>query len=237
MGLNHSPRLVTSGLILCLDAANSKSYPGSGTTWADLSGNLNDATITGSPTITTDGVTITGLTQYASLNFTTFSQYTTSYTLAIWFKLDTVPTSGTAQALISIGSDAGDQSILITNNYATYSGSRIIWVSYRNGQAQPDVFSSTTTHGTTNYVYVASVRDHSTPSLSGYLNGTLLGSTSFVSGAANYAGTNQAAYLGKRQSNTQPLLGKIANATIYNRALSAAEVAQNFNALRGRFGI
>ena len=39
MGLSHSPKIVTDGLVLCLDAANAKSYPGSGTTWYDLSGN------------------------------------------------------------------------------------------------------------------------------------------------------------------------------------------------------
>jgi hypothetical protein len=41
MGINYSPRIVTDGLVLCLDAGNSKSYPGSGGTWYDLSGNNN----------------------------------------------------------------------------------------------------------------------------------------------------------------------------------------------------
>ena len=39
MGISYNPRTITDGLVLCLDAANTKSYPGSGTTWADLSGN------------------------------------------------------------------------------------------------------------------------------------------------------------------------------------------------------
>ena len=42
MGLAHSPRIVTDGLVLLLDAGNTKSYPGSGTTWSDLSGNGNN---------------------------------------------------------------------------------------------------------------------------------------------------------------------------------------------------
>jgi len=41
MGLGHSPRIVTDGLVLCLDAANKRSYGGSGTTWTDLKGNNN----------------------------------------------------------------------------------------------------------------------------------------------------------------------------------------------------
>jgi hypothetical protein len=45
MGLSHSPSIITQNLVLCLDAANSKSYPGSGTTWTDLSGNGNNGTL------------------------------------------------------------------------------------------------------------------------------------------------------------------------------------------------
>jgi len=49
MGLSHSPSIATNGLVLYLDAANEKSYPGSGTTWNDLSGRENHHTLTGSP--------------------------------------------------------------------------------------------------------------------------------------------------------------------------------------------
>jgi hypothetical protein len=46
MGTSYSPRTVTNGLVWCLDAANAKSYPGSGTLWYDISGNANNATLT-----------------------------------------------------------------------------------------------------------------------------------------------------------------------------------------------
>lgn len=45
MALAHNPKIVTDGLVLCLDAANPKSYPGSGTVWSDLSGNGNNGTL------------------------------------------------------------------------------------------------------------------------------------------------------------------------------------------------
>ena len=50
MALSHSPSIITDSLILCLDAANTKSYPGSGTVWTDLSGNGNNVTLTNGPT-------------------------------------------------------------------------------------------------------------------------------------------------------------------------------------------
>ena len=46
MGLAHSPSIVTDGLVLCVDAANTKSYPGSGTTWTDISGKGHNGTLT-----------------------------------------------------------------------------------------------------------------------------------------------------------------------------------------------
>jgi hypothetical protein len=45
MALSHSPKIITDGLVLCLDAGNPKSYPGSGTTWTDLSGNGNNGSL------------------------------------------------------------------------------------------------------------------------------------------------------------------------------------------------
>ena len=47
MTIKHSPRIVTDGLVVHYDAANTKSYPGSGTAWKDLSGKGNNGTIYG----------------------------------------------------------------------------------------------------------------------------------------------------------------------------------------------
>ena len=54
MATNYSPSIVTDGLVLCLDAANTKSYPGSGTTWTDISGRGNNGTLTNGPTFSSD---------------------------------------------------------------------------------------------------------------------------------------------------------------------------------------
>jgi hypothetical protein len=56
MALSHSPSIITNGLVLCLDAANPKSYPGSGTTWNDLSGNGNNGTLRNSPSYSADNL-------------------------------------------------------------------------------------------------------------------------------------------------------------------------------------
>ena len=50
MGLSHSPRIVTDGLVFCVDAGDKMSYPGAGTTWTDLSKNRNNGTLINGPT-------------------------------------------------------------------------------------------------------------------------------------------------------------------------------------------
>ena len=70
MALAHSPRIVTDGLALCLDAGNTKSYSGSGTTWNDLSGNGNTGTLTNGPTYSSDNggsIFFDGTNDYVSL--------------------------------------------------------------------------------------------------------------------------------------------------------------------------
>ena len=102
MATRYSPAIVTSGLVLCLDAANRKSYPGSGTTWTDLSGNGNNGTLIDSPTFNTDGIgslSFNGLNSYIGIsspssrfNWTPSSTGFNNMTLDLWIK--TSDTSG-----------------------------------------------------------------------------------------------------------------------------------------------
>ena len=81
MAFNYSPKIVTNGLVLALDAANKKSYPGSGTTWSDLSGNGYTATL------------LNG-TAFSSINFGTFVFDGTNDNASIPYNTNLDPTSG-----------------------------------------------------------------------------------------------------------------------------------------------
>jgi hypothetical protein len=87
--------LITTNLVLHLDASNSSSYSGSGTTWSDLSGDGNDLTLTNGPTFTSDNggaIVFDGTNDYAAspLNQSFFQFGTGDYTLGIWvLNLDT----------------------------------------------------------------------------------------------------------------------------------------------------
>ena len=102
MALSHSPRIVTNGLVLALDAANIKSYPGSGTTWTDLSGIGNNGTLTNGPTYSSangGSLVFNGTDNYVSLPANSINT-NADLTLNYWVKTP-LPGSGGAYTLSS----------------------------------------------------------------------------------------------------------------------------------------
>lgn len=91
MTIHAGPKIITNGLVLCLDPGNTKSYIGSGTTVADLSGNGNNATLQASPTFNTANLgsfSLNGTTQYLSTSYTQPS--VEAYSIEAWFRTATV---------------------------------------------------------------------------------------------------------------------------------------------------
>lgn len=222
MSVYAGPNIIENGLVLCLDAANVKSYPGSGTTWTDLSGNGNNGTLVASPTYNTDArgnILFNGTTQYAT--GTTLAL--TSYTLGFWIRFLTLPTglSTEEQILNTPGSTFGI-SIVDTVANGTWR-----WQSWNGSTGRQ---SSTTV--TTNVWYNFAMTGTSTTAQF-FLNG--LSTDSFATGASISSGT---IYLAAYNAAADRSLNcNISNVSFYNRVLSTSEIMQNFNALRGRFGI
>ena len=92
----YGPKIVTSGLVLCLDAANKRSYPGTGTTWTDLSGNSNNGTLTNGPTFSAGNqgsIVFDGTNDYAYQSLFT-NAITTTLTFDVWVKFSDAGSSG-----------------------------------------------------------------------------------------------------------------------------------------------
>ena len=85
MGIAYNPRIVTDGLVLALDAGNTKSYPGSGTTWTDLSGQGNNGTL--NSVDISNGYSLFNA-QADNINFGTNFKIAREKTLQFWFKTD-----------------------------------------------------------------------------------------------------------------------------------------------------
>jgi hypothetical protein len=222
MATNYNPRTVTNGLVLCLDAGNAKSYPGTGATWTDLSGNGNIGTLTNGPTYSSangGSIVFDGTNDWAS--FSSNSSYnvgTGDFSAFCWMKSSN---KGDFQTLLSLDNIATGNGILFYT--AATSGVFRTWVggSVRNGSI--DICNNA-------WNFVGVTRNSGT--VTQYINS--VSNVTFASpGSVN---ANQNLRLGSYGTGYY-LNGNIAHASIYNRALTAAEIQQKFNALRGRFGI
>jgi len=234
VALSHSPSIITSGLVLCLDAANRKSYPGSGTTWTDLSGRGNNATMFGSVPFETDVTscfnfaTATGANAAnSSLGFTFVSnmiQTTGDFTFSCWVKN---PNASVGQTGLFSNSGGGD-------GYRFGVGLNGIYVLIGPTYTEFVIPFSSTLSSSLWYNVVA-VFSRTTASILLYLNGVFQNSGSIPVSQTAFNGAQVPGLV--KSACCEIYTGKIAGFSAHNKALSAAEVQQNFNALRGRFGI
>ena len=92
MGLSHSPRIVTDGLVFCVDAGDKMSYPGAGTTWTDLSKNRNNGTLTNGPTFDSangGSIVFDGTDDYVNFGSQTWD-ISTNLTIDFFIKFNTL---------------------------------------------------------------------------------------------------------------------------------------------------
>ena len=228
MALVHSPSIVTDGLVLCLDAGNRKSYPGSGTAWTDLSGRGNNGTLENEPTYSSaNGGTFSfdGTNDYAEVPTTSSINDCLSgdFTYEVW----TYPkTNGFVSGKI-FGKGAFQQSTGFNGlRYRTDSFSSS-WQFNTNNES----FTLFTLPPNTWYHLVIT---RSGTTLSGYLNGNITSShtTSF-----NFSGNYPLRISANNQPTPDTTSQNLPVFRQYNRALSATEIAQNYNALKGRYGL
>ena len=220
MGAAGGPNIVEDGLVLALDAANAKSYPGSGTTWTDLTSNSNDGTLTNGPTFDSgNGGTLVfdGSNDYVGTTYNGITG-TASRTISVWF----YPDISQNKEVLGYGAQVSKQmwDVLLYNGKVgihLYSSGAEAGVNYTVGAWQCVTF--TYTH----------------PTITSYMNGTL-GTTATHSDINTGAGALKIG-TGRYTANYNYFDGKIGHVSMYNRALSASEVLQNYNALKRRFGL
>ena len=222
MALSHSPQIVMDGLVLCLDAANSKSYPGSGTTWTDLSGSGNNGTL------------VNGVGYNSGNGGSLVFDGVDDYALTSNIVLPTANSSPlTLEAIAMTTTTSSWQTVLGTHATHTQIGFYgTLFYFGRNGGGG-NLFVNGGNISANTWYHMVMTYDGATGY--GYINGSLRASGSIGSNGASNGVTLLSTYTSSGAWET--LTGRVATARVYNRALSAAEIQQNFNALRGRFGI
>jgi hypothetical protein len=229
--LAHSPSIVMNGLVLALDAGNIKSYNAgiSTTTWTDVSGRGNTGTLAGGPTYNSSNggvLEFTG-TQNATLssnNIVGLAELTTDFSISVWVKYNsTVAYTAFFEKQNTV---AGGTGVRLDLGWIT----GLIYLTTYNESTQAINNATIAYTNDTNLWYNITLCCQGSTK-TGYVNGVLALTQSFTS---NFPANTHALGIGGR---IRKLNGNISNTLIYNRALTAAEVAQNFNALRGRYGI
>jgi hypothetical protein len=223
MSYFNGPKIVNDGLVLCLDAANSKSYIGSGTSWNDLSGNNNNGTLINGPTYTSSfggGIVFDGVDDYATvsnpLNQSNLSQ---EWTVNAWFSLSSSP-SNNAQYLVE-GLNSGVAPDWYTNGPLLYlNGGANDYYTYSN-------LGSIIGGGIMNLTYRFKNSDGTRTIYKNSVNATGSG--------PNNTSTPSGQGVNFRIGYT--MKGNIHLLQIYNRVLSDAEVLQNYNANKGRYNL
>jgi hypothetical protein len=231
MSVAGGPDLIQDGLVLCLDAANTKSYPGSGTAWTDLSGNGNNATTSGGPTFSSangGGIIFDATNDYAAIPNSSSLNPTTAISLCAFVNLS------------GYGSNYGPI-IFKQNNYTSnfeqyfmgIGGSGYFYVTVTGADRVSKAFNSGIDHRNT-FSYVVTVISTITDDIKLYVNGNLVASNSTFTSTFDIS-TNQVHIGGMPTVYTGYSNGRIFNASIYNRALSITEIRQNYNSIKGRF--
>jgi hypothetical protein len=233
MSFAHSPQIITNGLVLALDAGNTKSYVSGSTTWFDKSGRGNNGTLINGVGYTSSfngSLVFDGTDDYVVVNNSPqLPVSSSSRTINIWFNPDPSAWASNVNNLFFYGTP-GTTGATFGIDLDTYPVMEIYtW----GGSGKDLMFSSS--FAQTGWANIAITYDGST-SIKIYENGTNT-QTLTLSSPCNTGNTN--VWIGSIDPSYQPWYysGRISNVSIYNRALSPSEVQQNFNALRGRFGI
>lgn len=224
-------RLVTSGLQCFLDTTNRNSYPGSGTTWFDISGNNRNFSWSAAPAYTA------GTLPYFSTNGRICSgpasnsfgiDNTSGYTVSLIFLQNAAVASEALYFYSSNGTGSASRGIF---SHMTWSDSNIYFD--QGGCCNADTRTSVASGGVATWTMVTLQRDTNSSTRRIYKNTSLLATN--TNAAANINLTTTAVGLGGSGTGASTWDARLAGFLVYSRGLSGAEISENFESLRTRF--
>jgi len=230
MSYNNGPKIVTSGLVMYLDAGNRRSFVSGSSIWTDITENKHTGSLLSSPVYTSSfggGITFNG-TSYVYYDSTPAigSNILRTVTLSVWFSISqtqrhfifTKMNSGTTLRQYSFIVETGNQTYFTTSD----SSGEQVFSSANNVITPGSIYHWTGTIDRTNRV------------ITQYLNGQLLTTSTATVRQTDMANVNEPLTVGGINNRMR---GTVYSAMIYNRVLTANEARQNYNATKGRFGL
>lgn len=226
-----TPGIITLNLQLYLNAADPASYPGSGTTWTDLSPNAYSTTLVGAPAWNSTYFTFDGTTEYVDTNQSLSAE---EFSVGAWFQ----SSAGGIKMILSKEETGG-----WPWNYRIWlNGGQIIGDISQSGASNRNIVSPLTNYNNGAWYLVMYTRSTATQTL--YVNGTQINTAdgSFPSGTISNAqelwiGRSAFTQSGASPSGSYQYTGNIGQVFVYDRVLDSTEILQNYNATRSTYGL
>jgi len=220
MGLKHHPRVVTNGLVFYVDAANTRSYAGSGNTIYSLSGASNPGALTNGPAYSSSNngiITFDGTNDYIVVNNSADILSKTAYTKTAYVYFTSFSTSNN---MIS-GGNSSQHAFWLSGSNRLYAGHNGAWTTVTGGSTL-----------SLNTWYFAAVTYDNSSGWKLYLNGVQDGTNANTTTFTGSQFINIASY-----DAGNYLTGRMGVIQVYNRVLTAQEILQNYNATKTRYGL
>jgi hypothetical protein len=248
MAVISGPDVVTDGLVLALDAANPKSYPGSGTVWRDVSGNGNTGTLVngvGYDSSSLGSLVFDGSNDNATVPHSASYKVNVPMTITAWVRSNDPASGGDIISTDDFNCQSGglgsNRYRGVTFNYSpTGIGTNIGNGGTCGSAARKSYTISFPSTVGTNWSYIVLRINAIQTDVRFFLNGADLGipGTSGTGSHTQFVYTNdQPMTIGSRINFVSHFDGDISSIQIYNKGLSNQEIQQNFEATRGRYGI
>jgi hypothetical protein len=238
MAFNYSPKIVTDGLVLALDAANPKSYVSGSTTWGDLSRGGNNGTLVNGPTFDSGNggsIVFDGVNDYVDVADTPF-RFSNTFSISFWFYWNGV--NQFANILGKRNEVSPFNQYVFSFNESPYTGgssNKLTFFARRDGGAVGTDILLQYPLPSSGFYNATVIMSPSNQSL--YVNNILRSSSSTDISTFTYNIINKNLWIGSSFGSNIYFTGNIPQVSIYNRALSAQEILQNYNATKTRFGL
>jgi hypothetical protein len=226
---------ITSGLILNLDASNTASYPGSGTTWTDLSGSSNNMSLLNGASYDSsnrNSILFDGVNDYAGKSSAINTGQ--NFTVSVWMYATLLGSTRTSLVANSYNYSSGNGWFFCTNAGGTTNS---FFLSI--GSDNPVKVSSANILTLNTWNYLTAVIRSGGRYIDLYKNGVLISgsSTDFGDRTINYTYANFSIGFRDPGGTTDAFKGNIGSTQIYTQALTAADILANYNATKGRYGL
>ena len=231
MSFNYSPKIITNGLVYYIDPSNTKSYIGTGTTCLDLTPSASTTTLVGGVTFSGNSFGFDGTNTYLTPNTSSLGNFSGDYTADIWFKINTMG-NNYYPLLCKRDPSNSDFTTPLLLNIDNRTGVNTTAINWSLGNSASSIFQISIQNTITANTWTNINCVVSGTSMTLYKNGITLTATTFTGTRFT---NNALMYIGENNGFSPKFLGRIGQIKLYNRALSAANILQNYNTIKYKY--